>query len=76
MACKVDCCLFNFQDAPDHVREVLEQNPHITFNEHSCVFYCGNCVEQPFALVNRKKIAGTDWDDLLTNISSYIESIQ
>ncbi|MET3292204.1 UNVERIFIED_CONTAM: uncharacterized protein YuzB (UPF0349 family) [Brevibacillus sp. OAP136] len=61
-------CPCNFPDEFADVREQLKRLPDLTVVDDFCLLYCGQCLVQPFALVNKKNVIGDTPKELLDNI--------
>lgn len=53
-------------------RKLLEEFPDANIKIKKCVKQCGACRETPMAVVDKKKITGTDGDDLYSKIVELI----
>ena len=54
-------------------RRLTEEFPDLNIKIKSCVKQCGKCREMPIAVVDKKKISGTDGDDLYAQIIQQIQ---
>ena len=53
-------------------RRLQEEFPDLNIKIKNCVKQCGNCREQPIAVVDKKKVTGKDGDDLYARIIELI----
>ncbi|KAB7707844.1 DUF1450 domain-containing protein [Bacillus aerolatus] len=67
-------CPCNFEYELDDVKDQLEEMGIIVL-EDRCLNYCGQCLIQPYALVNGQNITGNSPEELLKNILQSIDSI-
>jgi uncharacterized protein YuzB (UPF0349 family) len=70
---KVKFCPNNFKNELQEVKLHLNKLPTINVIEDECLNYCGQCIVQPFSLINGKNITCDDVSDLYPNIVEYIE---
>jgi uncharacterized protein YuzB (UPF0349 family) len=56
------------------IRRLEEEFPDLNIKIKSCVKQCGSCREQPVAVVDKKKVAGKDGDDLYAKIIERIRN--
>ncbi|MDQ0247704.1 uncharacterized protein YuzB (UPF0349 family) [Bacillus fengqiuensis] len=75
MELTVKFCPCNFEDDLYEVKERLAQTPNIEVIEERCLLYCGQCLVQPFALVNGKNVISDTADELFENIIDHIEEL-
>lgn len=54
------------------VRRLEEEFPGLNVKVKSCVKQCGNCRDQPIAVVDKKKVTGKDGDNLYAKIVELI----
>lgn len=54
------------------LRRLEEEFPGLNIKVKSCVKQCGSCRDQPVAVVDKKKVAGRDGDDLYVKIVELI----
>jgi len=64
----VKFCPCNFEDELRDVKDQLRQLSNVAVIEDRCLNYCGQCLAQPYALVNGKNIAAHTKDELLIKI--------
>ncbi|CAH0322742.1 MULTISPECIES: DUF1450 domain-containing protein [Priestia] len=70
----VKFCPCNFEEELYDVKEKLQQISDVEIIEEKCLLYCGQCLVQPFALVNGKNIVSDSVNDLLADILQHLES--
>ena len=68
-------CPCNFEDELDEVKDQLRQLPNVEVIDERCLNYCGQCLVQPYALINGDNIVADDPDELLSTILKHIDSI-
>ncbi|MHC5532948.1 DUF1450 domain-containing protein [Priestia megaterium] len=61
-------CPCNFDEELSEVKEKLEQLSHVEVIEERCLLYCGQCLVQPFALVNGENVVSDNPNELLSSI--------
>lgn len=66
-------CPNNCGKGINRVKEKLRQLPDIEIVDDFCVLYCGQCLVQPFTLLNGKNIAADNAEELLEKIVTYME---
>lgn len=69
-------CPNNCQKEIADVKEQLAGLPDIEVVDDFCVLYCGQCLVQPFTLMNGKSIAADSGEELLSKITSYISATE
>ncbi|CAM3425192.1 YuzB family protein [Marinicrinis lubricantis] len=69
----IEFCTNNMHHGTDEVMDKLEENPDYDVIEYGCLNNCGQCVMEPFALVNGKIIDAKTIDELYTKILKAIE---
>jgi uncharacterized protein YuzB (UPF0349 family) len=69
----VKFCPCNFEEELYDVKEKLQQISNVEIIEEKCLLYCGQCLVQPFAIVNGKNIVSDSVNDLLGNILEHLE---
>ncbi|MDI3090192.1 DUF1450 domain-containing protein [Priestia megaterium] len=69
----VKFCPCNFEEELYDVKEKLQQISNVEIIEEKCLLYCGQCLIQPFALVNGKNIVSDSVSDLLADILQHLE---
>ncbi|KAF0824656.1 DUF1450 domain-containing protein [Cytobacillus firmus] len=72
MAIKVKFCPCNFEDELEGIKEKLRQRSDLEVIEDRCLLYCGQCLIEPFALVDGRNIVTDDPVKLLTAIEQYV----
>ncbi|MBN6188874.1 DUF1450 domain-containing protein [Aneurinibacillus sp. BA2021] len=65
-------CPNNCQEEIRSVKEQLARMPDMEIVDDFCVLYCGQCLVQPFTLINGKSIAADSGEELLGKISAHI----
>ena len=76
MGYTVKFCPCNFEEELYDVKEKLQQISNVEIIEEKCLLYCGQCLIQPFALVNGKNIVSDSVNDLLADILQHLEGTQ
>ena len=76
MRIDVKFCPCNFEDDLEFVKERLMERSDVNVIEERCLLYCGQCLVEPFALVNGKNITADEADELLVKIEDYVEEIK
>ena len=76
MELTVKFCPCNFEDDLYEVKEQLMQIPNVEVIEERCLLYCGQCLVQPFALVNGRNIVSDTVDELFANIVEHIGELK
>lgn len=66
-------CPNNCEKEIKQVKDKLGQLPDIEIVDDFCVLYCGQCLVQPFTLLNGKNIAADNAEELLEKIDAYME---
>ncbi|ERI09557.1 DUF1450 domain-containing protein [Aneurinibacillus aneurinilyticus] len=66
-------CPNNCEKEINRVKEKLRQLPDIEIVDDFCVLYCGQCLVQPFTLLNGKNIAADNAEELLEKIVTHME---
>lgn len=69
----VKFCPCNFEEELYDVKEKLQKMSDVEIIEEKCLLYCGQCLVQPFALVNGKNIVSDSVNDLLSDILQHLE---
>ena len=76
MGIDVKFCPCNFEDDLEFVKERLMERSDLNVIEERCLLYCGQCLVEPFALVNGENITADEADELLVKIEDYVEEIK
>ncbi|WP_028401031.1 DUF1450 domain-containing protein [Ectobacillus panaciterrae] len=66
-------CPGNSEEDLYELKDHLKQLSNVDVVEDRCLNYCGQCLVQPFTLINGKNIVGNTVDELLANIVEHIE---
>jgi uncharacterized protein YuzB (UPF0349 family) len=72
----VKFCPNNSKNELQEVKIHLKKLPNINVIEDECLNYCGQCIVQPFSLINGKNITCDAVNELYPNIIEYIETLQ
>lgn len=72
MELTVKFCPCNSGEDLHELKNHLKQLSNVDVVEKRCLNYCGQCLVQPFALINGKNVVGNNVDELLTNIEETI----
>ena len=73
MEIEVKFCPCNFEDDMESIKEQLMERSDVNVIEERCLLFCGQCLVEPFALVNGQNIAANNVDELLEKIEHYID---
>lgn len=76
MSFHVKFCPNNYENEIEQVKGKLIKVPNVEIIDDFCILYCGQCLAQPFALVNGKNIVGNTADELFTNVIEYMDSLR
>lgn len=72
---EVKFCENNFTNGTEAVMDKLKENfTNAEISAESCLGYCGDCAEGPFALVNEELVQANSADELYEAIKDIIES--
>jgi len=70
---EIKFCENNFTQGTEETAKKLEENyPDIEVSVESCLGYCGDCANGPFALVNDELIQTESADELYKEIEKLI----
>ena len=70
---EIKFCENNFTQGTEETAKKLEENyPDIEVAIESCLGYCGDCADGPFALVNDELIQAESADELYMEIEKLI----
>lgn len=72
MGNKIRFCPCNQLTRESELKEKLRNMPNTEVEDHKCLNYCGQCLVEPFALVNGKNITGYTDHELMNNIYQYL----
>lgn len=72
----IEFCTNNMHHGTDRVMKRLEENPEYDVIEYGCLGNCGQCVAEPFALVNGEIVEASDPDELYEKIMKAIEAYE
>lgn len=75
MELTVKFCPCNSEEDLHELKNHLKQLSNVDVVENRCLNYCGQCLIQPFALINGKNVVGNNVDDLLENIGETIREL-
>ncbi|MGM0875867.1 MAG: DUF1450 domain-containing protein [Bacillota bacterium] len=76
MKISVKFCPCNFEDELESVKEKLMERSDLEVIEERCLLYCGQCLMEPFALVNGENIVAEEPDKLHEKIDHYVARIK
>jgi uncharacterized protein YuzB (UPF0349 family) len=76
MMIKVKFCPCNFEDELEITKEKLRDRSDLEVMEERCLLYCGQCLTQPFALVNGENIVTDTPDKLFETIDEFVTKIK
>jgi uncharacterized protein YuzB (UPF0349 family) len=64
----IEFCVNNAQHGIDVIVRKLEENPDYDVVEYGCLGNCGQCVAEPYALVNGEIVEAATADELYDRI--------
>lgn len=67
-------CPCNFEGELDEVKDKLGDLPNVEVIDDRCLNYCGQCLIQPYALINGENITADTADELLEKVLNYISA--
>lgn len=71
---EIKFCENNFTYGTEEISEKLKENyPDIDITVESCLGYCGDCANAPYALVNDEMIIADTSEELYAKIIGLIE---
>ena len=73
---EVKFCPCNFEDELEETKEKLMERGDLVVIEERCLLYCGQCLTEPFALVNGKNIVTDKPEELFEKISQYVTEMK
>lgn len=76
MNIKVKFCPCNFEDDLESTKEKLREQGDIEVIEEKCLLYCGQCLIEPFALVNGKNIVTDEPEKLYEEIVNHVNVLK
>ncbi|WP_035424187.1 DUF1450 domain-containing protein [Bacillus sp. UNC438CL73TsuS30] len=76
MTIKVKFCPCNFEGELDATKERLREREDLEVIEERCLLYCGQCLMEPFALVDGKSIGTDEPEKLYEKIDQYITELK
>ncbi|WP_299092430.1 DUF1450 domain-containing protein [uncultured Metabacillus sp.] len=76
MNIRVKFCPCNFEDELEAIKERLRERSDIEVIEERCLLYCGQCLMEPFALVNGENIVTDEPEELYEKIDQCITGIK
>lgn len=65
-------CPCNFEGELDEVKDQVGNLPNVEIVDDRCLNYCGQCLIQPYALINGENIVADTADELLEKILNHI----
>ncbi|WP_084786658.1 DUF1450 domain-containing protein [Bacillus tuaregi] len=69
---EVKFCPCNFEDDMEMVKKALMNRKDIRVWEERCLLYCGQCLVEPFAVVNGVNITANSPEELLEELEKRI----
>nr|MBA5586586.1 DUF1450 domain-containing protein [Anaerobacillus isosaccharinicus]QOY35178.1 DUF1450 domain-containing protein [Anaerobacillus isosaccharinicus] len=69
MKIHVKFCPFNFKNELREVKNHLKLLSYVNVTEDLCLNYCGQCLVQPFTVINGKHFASDSVDQLYYEVS-------
>ena len=76
MSIKVKFCPCNFEDELEATKGKLRESGDLEVIEEICLLYCGQCLMEPFALVNGKNIVTDEPEKLYGKINQYVTELK
>jgi len=76
MGVEVKFCPCNFEDEMEIVKEKLQECEDVMVWEERCLLYCGQCLIEPFAVVNGVNITADHPEELLLEIQNYLNGLK
>ena len=76
MSIKVKFCPCNFEDELEATKGKLRERGDLEVIEERCLLYCGQCLLEPFALVNGKNIVTDEPEKLYEKINQYVSELK
>ncbi|KON68052.1 DUF1450 domain-containing protein [Peribacillus butanolivorans] len=76
MKISVKFCPSNFEDELETMKDKLMECSGLEVIEDRCLLYCGQCLMQPFAVVNGVNIVANDPVELLEKIEEYVARLK
>ncbi|WP_394234763.1 DUF1450 domain-containing protein [Niallia oryzisoli] len=76
MGVEVKFCPCNFEDEMEMVKEKLQECEDVSIWEERCLLYCGQCLVEPFAVVNGENITADSPDELLVEIQNCLNELK
>lgn len=73
MGMVVKFCPCNFERELDRVKDEIRQLLNVELIDERCLNYCGQCLVQPYALVNGENVVVDHPDKLLAAILKKLE---
>jgi uncharacterized protein YuzB (UPF0349 family) len=73
---EVKFCPCNFEDELEETKEKLMERGDLVVIEKRCLLYCGQCLTEPFALVNGKNIVTNKPEELYKKINQYVTEMK
>ncbi|KKI91480.1 hypothetical protein WQ54_14510 [Bacillus sp. SA1-12] len=72
----VKFCPCNFEDELEATKIKLRERGDLDVIEERCLLYCGQCLMEPFALVNGENIVTENPEELYEKIDQFITGIK
>ena len=76
MKINVKFCPCNFEDELESTKEKLRGRMDLKIFEERCLLYCGQCLIQPFVLVNGENIVAEEPCKLYEKVDQYVTRIK
>lgn len=73
---KVKFCPCNFEEELEAAKGKLRERGDLEVIEERCLLYCGQCLMEPFALVNGKNIVTNKPEELYEKINQYVTEMR
>lgn len=71
---KIKFCENNFQFGTEEIIPILEEEmSNVRIEVHSCIGFCDDCANSPFALIDGEILQADTPEELLDEIKSYLE---
>ncbi|WP_091273471.1 DUF1450 domain-containing protein [Alteribacillus persepolensis] len=70
----VKFCPNNFERELHELKSHVKRLSQVDILENQCLNFCGQCIEQPFSLVNGKNVTSSTAKDLYLSIMKHLET--
>lgn len=69
MEMHIKFCPFNTKNELREIKDRLRERPYVSVTDNVCLNYCGQCIVQPFFIINGKLIACDGVNQLSTKLA-------